>query len=126
MENLTEQTSDNRVNARNHLSILESVGLLLMLCCSVVLVLASAKLPQSYYSLLRILVFSTAATTGVLRYRRRQSFDAGTFVTLVMCVVFNPFWVFPLSRPGWIFADVLCSVFAATLVRNTIVTYVKP
>jgi hypothetical protein len=125
MENLTEQTSDKRVHARKHLSIFESVGLLLMLCCSVVLILASARLPETYYSLLRLIVFATCGLTGYFRYRRRNAFDGGTLVTLVMCGVFNPFWVLPLSRSTWILADVVCSISAAILVRNTIWTYIK-
>jgi hypothetical protein len=125
MENLTEQASDNRGHARNHLSIFESVGLLLMLCCSVVLILASARLPETYYSLLRLLVFVTCVITGYFRYRRRNAFDGGTLVTIVMCGVFNPFWVIPLSRSSWILADVGCSISAAILARNTIWTYIK-
>jgi hypothetical protein len=125
LERQTEKTSDESQDISKQLSIFESIGLLLMLCCSVVLILASTRLPETYYSLLRLLVFATCGITGYFRYRRRTAFDIGTFITLVMCGVFNPFWVLPLSRSSWILADVVCSILAAILARNTIWKYVK-
>jgi len=72
---------------------------------AVMLVVASAPLPYSYYTLLRIVVCGTAAYLAWKQYEQDGRIAAWTAVLGVLAALFNPLIPVYLSREIWFFID---------------------
>jgi hypothetical protein len=71
---------------------------------TILLVIATARLPYGYYTVLRIVTCSAGIVLAVLGFRERQS-PAWSVLFLGIAVLFNPFMPIHLHRATWLYLN---------------------
>ncbi len=83
-------------------------SILLRATVSVMLLLALASFPYSYYILLRWITFGVGVYSASIAYN--QSKRGWAIVLAVIALIFNPLLPFHLDRETWAFVDILAAV----------------
>ena len=81
----------------------------LSLICGLLLILATAKLPIGYYTILRILVTISACAIVVLEFENKLNF--WVIIFCLIAIIFNPIIpVYLHNKAAWIPIDLICGI----------------
>jgi hypothetical protein len=92
---------------------------ILSFICGLLLILAIAKLPIGYYTILRILVTISACAIAILEFKNKL--NVWVIVFGLIAILFNP--IIPVyfhHKSVWIPIDLICGIlfFAKTIIKT--------
>jgi hypothetical protein len=96
------------MRAPNHFRFLNGLGALTI----IMLLVAVAPLPYGYFMLLRVVTFSFWVLLSI--DLNKAGMRTPTFITIILALLFNPFFKISLGREIWMVADISAALLATT------------
>ncbi len=92
------------------MSNLKSIPWWIWLMPSILLLVATARLPYGYYTLTRIVVCGTAAWIAIVGWKDSQVSRLWATAFLLIALLFNPIVPIHLKRGTWFYLDILIAI----------------